>query len=264
MEPNEDRWLTPTPSNELTAPQIGRNRILGEMVGSMLELAKEDLVAPFAEPKTIAAISRTDGKVTRMNSLRAQALVCEKCPHLVRSRTQVVFGVGNIDAEVLFVGEAPGVDEDLQGDPFVGKAGQLLTEIIGKMGFRRNDVYIATVLKCRPDTPQWGFGARKPTPTEMQTCLPYLRQQIDIIQPSALVVLGASAMEGLSGITRSMNILRGRWHEFGGIPLMATYHPAYLLGNQLLTEKRKVWEDMLMVLERLGHPITENQRSYFL
>jgi DNA polymerase len=164
----------------------------------------------------------------------------------------------------MFVGEAPGEDEDLQGEPFVGKAGQLLTKIILAMGFAREEVYIANVLKCRPDMPPGEAGNRKPRSDEMQTCLPYLRQQIDIIQPRAIVALGATAMEGLLCETQPMNRLRGRWHEFNGIPLMATYHPAYLLRNQALSEKRKVWEDMLLVLEKLEKPISEKQRNFFL
>lgn len=203
-------------------------------------------------------------KAARMDALRARALVCEKCPHLARSRTQVVFGVGNIDAELMFVGEAPGEDEDLRGEPFVGKAGQLLTKIIEAMGFTRDAVYIGNILKCRPDMPAGESGNRKPRPEEMQTCIPYLIQQIRIIRPKALVGLGATAMEGLTGAQEPMARLRGRWHEFEGIPLMATYHPAYLLRNQANSEKRKVWEDMLMVLKHLGKPISEKQRNYFL
>ena len=164
----------------------------------------------------------------------------------------------------MFVGEAPGEDEDLQGEPFVGRAGQLLTKIIETMGLSRDTVYIANVLKCRPDMPAGSTGNRKPTGPEMGTCLPYLEQQISIIQPRVLVALGATAMEGLLGETSPMARLRGRWHQFKGIPLMATYHPAYLLRNQSLGEKRKVWEDMLLVMEHLGMPISEKQRSYFL
>jgi DNA polymerase len=203
-------------------------------------------------------------KAERMEQLRKVALACVKCPHLANSRTQVVFGVGNIDAAVMFVGEAPGEDEDLQGEPFVGRAGQLLTKIIETMGLSRAEVYIGNVLKCRPDMPPGVSGNRKPKLAEMQTCLPYLEEQIEIIQPKALVALGATAMEGLLGETSPMNKLRGRWHEFRGIPLMATYHPAYLLRNQSLSEKRKVWEDMLMVMERLEMPISEKQRNFFL
>ena len=186
-----------------------------------------------------------------------------KCPHLVRSRTQVVFGVGNPKAELMFIGEAPGADEDAQGEPFVGRAGQLLTKIIQAMGFRREDVYIANVLKCRPDMPASVSGNRKPTPEEMRTCLPWLEKQIDLIKPRVMVALGATAVEGLLGATTPVSKVRGRWLDFHGIPVMATYHPAYLLRNQSISEKRKVWEDMLQVLERLGKSITEKQRKFF-
>lgn len=198
-----------------------------------------------------------------MEELRARVVQCVKCPHLADTRTQVVFGVGNVDAELMFVGEAPGADEDVQGEPFVGKAGQLLTKIIEAMGFRREDVYIANVLKCRPDMPPGDSGNRKPRPEEMATCLPYLIEQIEIVQPKCLVALGATAMEGLLAATASIGSLRGRWHAFKEIPLMPTYHPAYLVRNQNNTEKRKVWEDMLKVLERLEKPISEKQRNYF-
>jgi DNA polymerase len=203
-------------------------------------------------------------KAERMKPLRERALICTKCPHLAATRTQVVLGVGNLDAELMFVGEAPGADEDREGEPFVGKAGQLLTKIIEAMGFGRSEVYIANVLKCRPNTPPGESGNRKPRPEEMATCLPYLIEQIEIIQPKCLVALGATAMEGLLGKETPMRDLRGRWHAFKGIPLMPTYHPAYLLRNQSITEKRKVWEDMLQVLELLGKPISVKQRGYFL
>jgi DNA polymerase len=203
-------------------------------------------------------------KSERIEKLRAAVAPCLKCPNLARTRTQTVFGVGNIDARIMFVGEAPGADEDLAGEPFVGKAGELLTKIIAAMGLTRPEVFIANVLKCRPDMPPGASGNRRPTTAEMQTCLPYLRAQIEIIKPSVLVALGAVAMEGLMGNTEPMGRLRGRWHEFQGIPLMATYHPAYLLRNQSLGEKRKVWEDMLQVMERTALPISPKQRAYFL
>jgi uracil-DNA glycosylase family 4 len=196
--------------------------------------------------------------------LQARVSVCAQCPHLAKSRTQTVFGVGNADADLMFVGEAPGADEDKQGEPFVGRAGQLLTKIIETMGFARGDVYIANILKCRPDTPGSAFGNRAPTPVEMQTCRPYLIEQIEIIQPKVLVALGAVAVEGLLGSRGTMRELRGRWHSYSGTPLMITYHPAYLLRNQSPSEKRKVWEDMLLVLEQLERPISEKQRNYFL
>ena len=217
--------------------------------------------AVSASPPPAAA---SGSKAERLEQLRQQILPCAKCPHLAANRSHVVFGVGNPEAELMFVGEAPGEDEDLQGEPFVGKAGQLLTKIIEAMGFARGDVYIANVLKCRPDMPPGASGNRKPRPDEMATCLPHLMQQIEIIQPKCLVALGATAMEGLLGQPVVMRDVRGRWHSFKEIPLMATYHPAYLLRNQSLSEKRKVWEDMLQVLEKLGRPISAKQRGYFL
>ena len=199
----------------------------------------------------------------KLDPLREAALVCVKCPHLAKSRTQVVFGVGNPGAELMFVGEAPGADEDEQGEPMVGKAGQLLTKIIQAMGFTREEIYISNVLKCRPHMPAGISGSRKPKPEEMSACLPWLEKQIAIIKPRALVALGATAVEGLLGQTEPVGKLRGRWLDFQGIPVMTTYHPADLLSNESLTEKRKVWEDMLLVLEKLGKPISEKQRQFF-
>jgi uracil-DNA glycosylase len=203
-------------------------------------------------------------KAELLTAVRERVGACTKCAHLACSRTQTVFGVGNPDADLMFIGEAPGADEDQQGEPFVGRAGQLLTRILKAMNFAREDVYIANILKCRPDMPAGSFGNRPPTATEMQTCRPYLVEQIEIIQPSVLVALGAVAVEGLLGTRATMRELRGCWHAYNGIPLMITYHPAYLLRNQAPSEKRKVWEDMLQVMERLERPITERQRNYFL
>ena len=200
---------------------------------------------------------------TAMAALRARAAVCVKCPHLAASRKNVVFGVGDIHAALMFVGEAPGADEDRQGEPFVGAAGQLLTRIIKAMGFDREKVYIANILKCRPDTPGQRAGNRKPTAGEMKTCLPYLLEQIDLIRPRVIVALGATAVEGLLGKTDPIGKLRGRFQVFRGIPLMPTFHPSYLLRNQALPEKRKVWEDMLQVLEKLNLPVSAKQRGFF-
>src|SRR5213595_3321344 len=172
-------------------------------------------------------------KAAALAQVRDRVCVCMKCPHLARSRTQTDFGVGNPEAELMFVGEAPGADEDAAGEPFVGKAGQLLTKIIETMGYARTDVYIANVLKCRPDMPAGSSGNRKPTAPEMNTCKPYLLEQIAIIQPRVLVGLGATAMEGLLGADKfPITKKRGEWHDFAGTPLMPTFHPAYLLRNQ--------------------------------
>ena len=203
-------------------------------------------------------------KVEKLRHLAERASVCVKCPHLAARRHTVVFGVGNPEAKLMFVGEAPGEEEDLQGEPFVGKAGQLLTKMITAMGLTREQVYIANIVKCRPDMPPGASGNRKPTKQEMETCVPYLRAQIDVIQPSVMVALGATAVEGLLGPVGTIGSLRGKFLEYRGTPLMPTYHPSYLLRNQSNTEKRKVWEDLLKVMERLEMPITDKQRGFFL
>lgn len=235
---------------------------------ALARLQAGDLVAASLWEASALPMGRqqqsSQNKADLLTAVRERVRVCTKCEHLACSRTQTVFGVGNPDADLMFIGEAPGADEDQQGEPFVGRAGQLLTRIIKAMNFVREDVYIANILKCRPDTPPGSFGNRPPTPAEMQTCRPYLMEQIEIIQPSVLVALGAVAVEGLLGMRGTMRELRGRWHTYNNIPLMITYHPAYLLRNQSPSEKRKVWEDMLQVLERLERPISERQRNYFL
>ena len=247
------------------APRASRTALARLQAGDLVTVSvvttpnlSEDLSPP--ERQLEAARNKAD----LLAAVRERVAACTKCAHLACSRTQTVFGVGNPDADLMFIGEAPGADEDQQGEPFVGRAGQLLTRILKAMNFAREDVYIANILKCRPDMPAGSFGNRPPTPTEMQTCRPYLVEQIDIIQPSVLVALGAVAVEGLLGTRATMRELRGRWHTYNSIPLMITYHPAYLLRNQAPSEKRKVWEDMLQVLERLEQPISERQRNYFL
>jgi DNA polymerase len=227
-------------------------------VSTELSPALPGVIAPASAPLD------SKEKAAAFAALRERALVCVKCPHLASSRKNVVFGVGSIDAQLMFVGEAPGADEDEQGEPFVGRAGQLLTKIIQATGLSRADVYIANILKCRPDTPGQSAGNRKPTPDEMATCIPYLHEQIDLIRPKVLVALGATAVDGLLGKTIGITKLRGQWQTYRGTPLMPTYHPAYLLRNQAMSEKRKVWEDMLAVMEKLGMPVSEKQRNYFL
>jgi DNA polymerase len=237
---------TPIPTAIVTSPKI----------------APVISVAPPSPPPAIRPAS--PAKAAAFAELRTRALACVKCPNLASSRKNVVFGVGSIDAELMFIGEAPGADEDAQGEPFVGKAGQLLTKIIQTIGLSRETVYIANILKCRPDTPGQSAGNRPPTPEEMTTCIPYLHEQIDLIRPKVIVALGATAVAGLLGKTVGITKLRGNWQTYRGTPLMPTYHPAYLLRNQALAEKRRVWEDMLAAMEKLGLPISEKQRNYFL
>ncbi len=211
-----------------------------------------------------SAVPQGQTKADLLAAVQSRVAACELCPHLAKSRTQTVFGIGNPDAEIMFIGEAPGADEDLRGEPFVGRAGQLLTKIIETMGFARTEVYIANVLKSRPDMPPGAPGNRPPTPEEMKHCLPFLIEQIKIVRPKVLVALGATAAEGLLGTRSTMREMRGKWHTFEDTPLMITYHPSYLLRTQAPAEKRKVWEDMLLVMEKIGRPISEKQRRYFL
>jgi DNA polymerase len=203
-------------------------------------------------------------KLEKLAHLNERAQACQKCPHLVARRHHVVFGVGDPDAQLMFVGEGPGEEEDLQGEPFVGRAGQLLTKMISAMGLARGQVYIANIVKCRPDMPPGVPGNRKPTKQEMETCVPYLRAQVDVIAPRVIVALGATAIDGLVGATGPMGGLRGKFLDYRGVPVMPTYHPSYLLRNQSIGEKRKVWEDLLQVMERLALPISEKQRGFFL
>jgi uracil-DNA glycosylase family 4 len=222
--------------------------------------------APGSAKAPMAAPLAPGAKAAAMRELRERALVCQKCPNLAAARQNVVFGVGNIGAELMFIGEAPGADEDIEGEPFVGKAGQLLTKIIQTMGLSREDVYIANILKCRPDTPDQDYGNRPPTREEMDRCLPYLHAQIDLIQPKVIVALGGTAVDGLFGKVPGVGItkMRGKWREYRGIPVMPTYHPSYLLRPNVNNVKRETWEDLLRVMERLGMPLSEKQRGYFL
>jgi DNA polymerase len=178
--------------------------------------------------------------------LRAAIGDCTRCK-LAPHRTQLVFGVGNSAAELVFVGEAPGRDEDLRGEPFVGRAGQLLTEIIVKgMKLRREDVYIANIIKCRP--PQ----NRNPEPDEIASCEPFLVRQLELIGPKVIVALGTFAAQTLLRTRTPITRLRGVWADYHGIPLMPTFHPAYLLRNP--AEKRVVWQDIQQVMQALGLP----------
>jgi uracil-DNA glycosylase len=161
---------------------------------------------------------------------------CTRCRLHSQGRTQIVFGVGNPQADLMFVGEAPGADEDVQGIPFVGRAGQLLTKIIEAIGLTRDDVYIANVIKCRPP------GNRNPEQDEVNTCEPFLYRQIDIIKPKVIVALGTFAAKALLQSTDPISRLRGRTYDYRGAKLIPTFHPAYLLRNP--SSKREVWEDM--------------------
>lgn len=172
-------------------------------------------------------------------TLRETVLRCSQCAELAPTRNSVVFGAGNIRAELVFVGEAPGRDEDEQGLPFVGRAGQLLTKIIEAIGYQRQQVFICNVLKCRPPK------NRPPKPDEIMNCQPYLKQQLALIRPRMICALGNFAAQTLLGTQEPMARMRGKFHEYEGIPVLCTYHPAYLLRNP--AEKRKVWDDLKLM-----------------
>ena len=261
--------LTRAAREGLAKAVAGSRRPLGDgasVVAAAVPSGGQSSQQKAAPLGTAAATIEITGssKAEKLCHLAERAAVCVKCPHLVTRRHTVVFGVGNPEAKLMFVGEAPGEEEDLKGEPFVGRAGQLLTKMIVAMGLTREQVYIANIVKCRPDMPPGASGNRKPTKQEMETCVPYLRAQIDVIQPAVMVALGATAVEGLLGPIGAIGSLRGKFLEYRGTPLMPTYHPSYLLRNQSNTEKRKVWEDLLKVMERLEMPITDKQRGFFL
>jgi uracil-DNA glycosylase family 4 len=179
-------------------------------------------------------------------AIREELGDCTRCK-LSAGRTKLVFGVGNPAAELMFIGEGPGADEDRQGEPFVGRAGQLLTKMIEAMGYRREDVYIANVVKCRPPE------NRNPEPDEMEACEPFLRRQIAGVRPKVIVALGKIAVQALLRETTAISRLRGRWFGYEGVKLMPTFHPAYLLRSP--DEKKKAWEDLQLVMKELGKPV---------
>lgn len=226
----------------------------------------EDLGKPFrastsrvgaSASKTTAggppALQHNSDPAVDLAAIEARAKVCVKCAELSRCRTNVVFGTGNPRAEIMFVGEGPGHDEDVQGLPFVGRSGELLTKIIGAMGFAREEVYIANVVKCRPPE------NRTPLPDEVANCLPYLLSQIELIQPKVLVALGATAVRALLDVQIGITKMRGHWYTFRNIPIMPTFHPAYLLRNP--PAKKEVWDDMKAVLEKLGREVPKSRQG---
>jgi DNA polymerase len=201
----------------------------------------------FAEPvsahEVLQASNPPSGAPETLDLIREELEQCGRCA-LGATRHKLVFGVGSPQARLVFVGEAPGRDEDLQGEPFVGEAGQLLTKIIQAMGFERNEVYICNVLKCRPP------NNRNPEPDEIEKCEPFLLRQLQAIGPQAIVCLGTFAAHTLLRSTEPISKLRGRFHDYHGIPLMPTFHPAFLLRNPNM--KREVWDDVQKVMKLLG------------
>jgi uracil-DNA glycosylase family 4 len=197
-------------------------------------------------------VFREEARRETFDEIRADLGDCVRC-QLGKTRTNLVFGVGNPHARLVFVGEAPGRDEDLQGEPFVGEAGKLLTKIIEAMGFKREEVYICNVLKCRPP------NNRNPLPSEIEQCHPFMLRQVKAIAPRAIVALGTFAAQTLLNSKEPISRLRGHFHDYHGIPLMPTFHPAFLLRNANM--KREVWEDMQQVMRLLGQGAPKKKDS---
>ncbi|MCX8063735.1 MAG: uracil-DNA glycosylase [Candidatus Hydrogenedentes bacterium] len=223
------------------------NSFLAEKKGSKATVSQEfvdkwEQFKPLKYVKLLENSQKIDVQKA-LDLINEEVKVCTKCG-LHKTRTQTVFGSGNPKAQLVFVGEAPGAEEDKQGLPFVGRAGQLLTDIIVKgMKMRREDVYICNVLKCRPP------NNREPNPMEVYYCEPYLLRQLEIIKPKVICALGRVAAQTLLKTTESIEKLRGKWHNYHGIPLRVTYHPAYLLRNP--ADKKKAWIDIQEVMKLL-------------
>ena|ERR1700694_445743 len=222
--------------------------------GTLLRMMESPEPAPVSDVPPITSTSMPKDKSpshttapkdkpAALKIIREDIGDCTRC-RLHERRTNIVFGVGNVNPEIMFVGEGPGADEDAQGEPFVGRAGQLLNNMITAMGIKREDVYIANVVKCRPP------GNRTPEPDECDTCSPFLLRQIEVIQPKVIVALGATAAKTLLAVNDSMGNLRGRWYDFKDSRLAVTYHPSYLLRDP--RQKKEAWKDLQMVMKYLG------------
>ncbi len=200
-------------------------------------------------------VSDSNRRRVELQTLAQTVAKCSRCPELASTRTQTVFGVGPLDVELCFVGEAPGADEDRQGEPFVGAAGQLLNRIIVAMGFKREEVFICNVLRCRPP------GNRTPKPDEAKSCWEYLERTLELVSPRFICTLGVPAMQTLLKTTSSLSRMRGRFHDYRGIPVVCTYHPASLLPSRSPENKKLVWDDMKMLLAKMGRPVPVKKGS---
>jgi DNA polymerase len=233
-------WFPPAPPIEIRA------------VSEHTQVASAFDIAPVMEADSGATVEE---RTQALQVLGTEVSGCSRCTELCASRTQTVFGQGMLGAEVCFVGEAPGADEDAQGLPFVGAAGQLLNRILAASGFKREEVYICNILKCRPP------GNRTPLADEAANCREYLERQLALVKPKYIVALGGCAATNLLQTTLSLGKLRGRFHDYQGIPVMVTYHPAYLLPHRHPEVKRDVWEDMKMLLKKIGRSIPEKEKQ---
>ncbi|MGI9240997.1 MAG: uracil-DNA glycosylase [Verrucomicrobiales bacterium] len=273
---------SPKPVEPPAAPEPARPAapsVVREVPARTPEPEREPDSAPSAPPPAQADAPQTSppvapepaaksddaGKRARLRAIAIRAKRCPKTRALGSLRDQFVFATGNPDADLMLVGEAPGAEEEKQHEPFVGPAGQLLDKIVGAMGFGREQIYISNIVKFRPSTGggNQGTGNRKPSAEEMATSVGYVLEEIEVVEPKVIVALGGTAMEGLLGLEGSVGRHRSQFHALRGVPVMVTYHPSYLLRSGENSEKRKVWEDLLLVMDELGAPISTKQRHYF-
>ena len=265
-EPVEEAVVVP---KEASVPEIVVTEKVEEVSVRQEREEPVDMVVPVI-PEIRVERTREE-KEEALAAVKARAEIGERARALGTLRDTMVFAVGNPDSPLMLVGEAPGAEEETQGEPFVGPAGQLLDKMLVAMGLDRGGVYISNLCKYRPAISggAQGTGNRAPTAAEMEACVEFIREEIEIIRPRVIVALGATASEGLLGRKVAITRERGQWQTFEGIPLMLTLHPSYLLraaqegpvrGN---AEKRKAWEDLLAVMDRLGMPISEKQRGFF-
>ena len=239
---------TPSSGNAVSRPVVS-SAVAGKASkppsAPMSPLALPVISEPF--PSSPHSAGSREDREWRLNQWKQRVAACVRCPELASSRHQTVFGVGDPEARFLFIGEAPGADEDARGEPFVGAAGQLLDKIVTACGLKRADIYICNILRCRPP------GNRKPLPLEAGNCREYLDAQIAIIDPEFIVCWGATAAQSLMGTEESIGRLRGRVFEHGRAKVLCTYHPSYLLRNP--PAKKDVWEDMQLFLKEAGLPV---------
>jgi len=241
------------------APLAPRPIVVAPPVPKVTVHAPELRPLPAARVLTLPAGTKAE----RLAWVHGQIAQCPVTLEHLKSPQKPVLGVGSAEAKILFVGEAPTLEEVEAGRAFVGPAGELLRKIVAATGLSEKDIYVASLMGWRPEPPT-AYGKRPPNAAEVAFNLPYLRAQIEAIQPQVIVALGAQAFEALIQAKRTITQERGRWHEFEGRPLMPTFHPNYLLHNSSLTAKRTVWEDFLLVMEKVGLVPTEKQRGFFL
>lgn len=225
---------------------VPRRPVVARPAARPAEVDEASLFEAAAPPPPIQSVEQ---RRQALALLADEVKPCMRCAELCSTRTQTVFGIGRIDPDICIIGEAPGADEDRQGEPFVGAAGQLLNKIIAACGLTREEVYICNILKCRPP------GNRTPRPDEAAHCREYLDRQLALVRPKSICCMGGTAAINLLGVSGSLGKLRGRFYDYRGIPVLCTYHPAYLLPHRAPEMKKEVWADMKMLLNKLGRPI---------